>query len=670
MKVVTNGYKTNLKSNGREISAKITYYINESSAELKNEDLISLDYRFESNILKSVMHELEFTTKTGLKTGTRLKFEFGIKVGNAYEYLDYGYFYIKEREYQRESKTYKYQCYDKMLDTMVNYPADGILELVPSETITLDNYIYELTSYLGMTFANYEGNYTNNDLVITADYWANNNARYTFRDVLDQIAEVVGGNLVINTNEELEIIYPTETNEIINGDCLTDINIMIGEKFGVINSVTCTRADKTDNVSAKDDESIAANGETDITLTENLMLEDNNRTTYLQNILQRLDGLYYTTVDVNTIGVPYLEVGDLYYLMPGAALQPRVGLHPSVGLTPRLGKYKCMMLGTALKIQNGFSQQLYSDKPTTATLDYVNSNATPLTDKNAQIIVDKKLGEVTISADQVNFESHNFDLTTNNITISSDKFSVDADGKMTCSSADITGGKVNITSQDNAASIWVNGTSTYSSYRSSMYPYQIRVEDGSYAATLRPTYLYVGGASGTPYGRISTSTIEGGDATAGYYISKSGFAIGSTNNTELSGSASSSDPYFAVIKASSGSCFYKYDGQHVSSDKRCKDNIEEIKEEQSINIINKLKPVTYTYKDQEKYHRGLIAQDVKEILKKEEIKDQIYEYEKATKRYSLNYTELIPDLINCIKYQQKQIEDLQNQINKLKKEGE
>ena len=35
-------------------------------------------------------------------------------------------------------------------------------------------------------------------------------------------------------------------------------------------------------------------------------------------------------------------------------------------------------------------------------------------------------------------------------------------------------------------------------------------------------------------------------------------------------------------------------------------------------------------------------------------------------RYSLNYTELIPDLINCIKYQQEEIDQLKKEIDILK----
>lgn len=427
MKTITNGFKEALKSNGRELSVIIEYDVDNTPVQITNEDILSIDYVFESNILKSLMKELTFTSKKAIAIGTRLHFQFGLKVNNAFEYIDYGYFYIKEREQHRENKTYTYTCYDKMLYTMVAYP--GIIELVPGETTTLDNYIHDLASYLGMTFVNYEENYTNNDLVITADYWVSNNELYTIRDVLDQIAEVVGGNIIVNENEDLEIIYPTDTNEVVNGDYLSDTNIQIDQMYGVINSITSTRADGTDNVNVKDNASVETNGETEITLVENLMLGDNNRLTYLQNILDRLDGLSFAILDINTIGVPFFEVGDIYRLKIGGNLQPRIGLHPGVGLTPQQGSFKCLMLSSSLKIESGFNQQVYTDKPRTATLDFVNSNANLMTDKQTQIIVDKQLKEITISANQINLEGY---------TTINDGFSVDLEGNMVANSGKIS----------------------------------------------------------------------------------------------------------------------------------------------------------------------------------------------------------------------------------------
>ena len=60
-------------------------------------------------------------------------------------------------------------------------------------------------------------------------------------------------------------------------------------------------------------------------------------------------------------------------------------------------------------------------------------------------------------------------------------------------------------------------------------------------------------------------------------------------------------------------------------------------------------------------HLGLVAQDVKEILP-----DVVKEDENGM--LGINYTELIPVLINAIQEQQTQINKLQEEINELKKD--
>lgn len=59
-----------------------------------------------------------------------------------------------------------------------------------------------------------------------------------------------------------------------------------------------------------------------------------------------------------------------------------------------------------------------------------------------------------------------------------------------------------------------------------------------------------------------------------------------------------------------------------------------------------------------KNHYGFIAQEVKEIL------PNVVEYNEETKLYSVSYTAMIPVLVEAIKEQQKQIEELKQLIEK------
>lgn len=119
----------------------------------------------------------------------------------------------------------------------------------------------------------------------------------------------------------------------------------------------------------------------------------------------------------------------------------------------------------------------------------------------------------------------------------------------------------------------------------------------------------------------------------------------------------------------SASAQFTSSGSSNTSDIRNKENITNIKEEESFNIISSIDPISFTYKNNTDYHRGVSAQQVIEVLEKNEIKNQIYSLNEETNRYMINYSEFIPDLINCIKYQSTQLTKLENRIQELEKGG-
>ena len=92
-----------------------------------------------------------------------------------------------------------------------------------------------------------------------------------------------------------------------------------------------------------------------------------------------------------------------------------------------------------------------------------------------------------------------------------------------------------------------------------------------------------------------------------------------------------------------------------TSDALLKDNILELSEEK-INNLLKLKPVEYTFKKDvnNSIHYGFLAQDV-EVLYPELVKNSAEGYK------TVNYIELIPFLVS-------KIQNMQNEINELKKE--
>jgi len=97
------------------------------------------------------------------------------------------------------------------------------------------------------------------------------------------------------------------------------------------------------------------------------------------------------------------------------------------------------------------------------------------------------------------------------------------------------------------------------------------------------------------------------------------------------------------------------------SDKNLKKNIEPITDEKSNSIIN-LEPVEFNYKDDktQRKHLGFIAQDVEKIYPELVTNGQ-------NNIKSINYVEFIPLLVLKIQNQQKEIDELREQINELNK---
>jgi hypothetical protein len=91
------------------------------------------------------------------------------------------------------------------------------------------------------------------------------------------------------------------------------------------------------------------------------------------------------------------------------------------------------------------------------------------------------------------------------------------------------------------------------------------------------------------------------------------------------------------------------------SDKNFKENINNI--ENPLDIVNGLNGVQFTWKDNGKKSAGLIAQEVEEFL------PELIEYNSDEKpTMSLNYNGIIGVLVEAIKEQQRQIDELKDKI--------
>ena len=259
-----------------------------------------------------------------------------------------------------------------------------------------------------------------------------------------------------------------------------------------------------------------------------------------------------------------------------------------------------------------------------------------VTSASIVLAINNDTSSTTINADKIKLEGY---------TTINDGFSIDMEGNMTANNGTFTGGELELKSQKDTPKAKISTINE--ALNLELYGNGFTIYDNDTPAPNEYSYFM---QDANEAGLLLTPT--------NYYFNNDKYIYGYIDN---------SSSYLKVSASSNSYCNYNQTGAHPSSDKRCKENIENISKEKSLDIIKELNPVEYNYIGLKDKHRGLIAQDVKETLEKNGIKNQIYEYDKEKDRYSLNYTEFIPDLINCIKYQQEQIEKLQKRIEILER---
>ena len=199
MRKHTKEFKSSISTFGRELDSKITVLGTELI--LEKEDLFSITPITNSTLLKTVMKEVDFESKKQIGIGQEINVKSGVKVNGEYEYIDYGNYFVYKSEYKAETDSYSHICYDRMLNTMIDYVSLDI-----TYPINLREYINAIATKCGLEFADKNSAFANYNTSINEDHFSNGN--YTFRDVLDYIAQLVGGWLCINDNDELEIRYP------------------------------------------------------------------------------------------------------------------------------------------------------------------------------------------------------------------------------------------------------------------------------------------------------------------------------------------------------------------------------------------------------------------------------------------------------------------------------
>ena len=390
MKSHTNKFKDEIVLYGKQINAKLSYTINNIEYNLTNEDINSINHNFKSNILKSAMRGLQIDSNIEIPKNTIIHFEFGVKVREAegnddgYDYVNFGDYIVKSVEKQEDTNSYLIQCYDFMLKSMKDYELMNI-----TYPITIRNYINAICNHLGLTFKNANETFANynkeipNELYLSynseSDTWSS--LDYTFRDVLDELAQVTASIICIDLEtNKLELRYINNTQDVIDEEFLKDINVNFGEKFGPVNTIVLSRSAGADNIyyPANLPENLK-----EIKISDNQIMNGNNRADYLPEIYQVLNGLEYYTNDFSSTGICYYDIGDRYSVKIGENI------------------YSCVMFNDEIDITQGLEENVYTDIPEETNTDYSKADKDDRKINQTYIKVDKQNGEIQSLAERI-----------------------------------------------------------------------------------------------------------------------------------------------------------------------------------------------------------------------------------------------------------------------------
>lgn len=458
MRTHTSNFKNALKET-KEQEYKVIY----GTTTIYGNDLKNFNPVVNSDLIKTVMKEFYFETPKKIEIGTIINAQQGILVEENYEYINYGDYIIKDSEYNPNSKTYSYKCYDYMLKTMIDYK-----ELNVTYPITIKDYIKAICNYCGLEFASYNDDFVNSTKTINEDYF--NNGDYTFRDILDYISQLVGGWICIDKDNKVEVRYTNETNETFDDDYIRNINVDFNKKYGPVNSIVFSRGAGSDNIYRKDDTSIKNNGLCEIKIADNPFLESDNREDFIDGIFNKLKGLEFYILDVDTVGILFLEVGDLYNFEFGNPIKTsnlksglvKSGLMKSQSAEDKIQySYKCLLLNSEIKTIDGLTETQYVEEPQTSVTDYKTSAPTDNSIKNAIIQTNKNSAEILLKVNSDKVISA-INLSPEQITIDTSKLDINGIATFTNSKLAEAGSTVingdNITTGTINASLIKSGT--------------------------------------------------------------------------------------------------------------------------------------------------------------------------------------------------------------------
>lgn len=382
---------------GKRIHPKFYYYDSTNTkVEIDRDDINSVKLYFNAPLTGSVMLGLDAELKYELPD-VAIYFQNTATYNGTNATKTYGPFYLKEKpSFNASSKAYEHTMYDGFLKAMVDYQPITI-----TYPATVLDFFKQLCLECGFTT-----NITslpNGSRTISMDIYDGIN--YTYRDVFDDIANATGSLFRCNNNviEKRSLGTSAIT---VDDDLLKNQNIDLGEHFGPINCVVLSRSGGADNIYKRDEILTSWN---EYKIVDNQLMNDNNRSDYLDELYNALYGIEYDIFDLELVGYGGFNPLD------------------KVSITTNNTTYTSYVFNNEIKFTQGVEECIYTEMPEESTTDY---NAASTTDKKINqtyIIANKNTQQIQSVVSQIGDRSEKSTTITQDIDTISQQISQVAD---------------------------------------------------------------------------------------------------------------------------------------------------------------------------------------------------------------------------------------------------
>ena len=369
MKIVSNDFKSGVNQFGRQLDTVITY----DETTLTRDNIFNINPNFHTNIMETLMKSMNVEVDTLIPIGTRINVQSGIKIGNNYEYINYGYYTVKEYEKDENNKSYKMKCYDDMMQTMVDY------DLQVTYPISVKNLLLAICTHFGFTLNTQT--FVNDDNLITTDVFSG--MEMTYRDVLSELAIATCSTIEIE-NGVMYLKYPTNTNLVINEDILNDVNVAISKRYGPVNRLVITRISGADTELREDTTSIEMYGATELKISDKQIFStEATRDNMIDEMWYYINDFQYYLCDLDTQGLMYLEALDKFNISINNTLYPTIALNDETN------------------ISDGLNEEIFNKEPIINQDKYKYSKPENKSIRDAYIEIDKQNAAITFATEEV-----------------------------------------------------------------------------------------------------------------------------------------------------------------------------------------------------------------------------------------------------------------------------